>query len=131
MFPFCGAHSALVRVATADRAEKMIWQSPAAARIRRKAEQLGFTEQTDGNYFRSFQPEDNASQLQRAPSFILGRFDRIVPLERSEPVLHTSRQRFGNIDVRLLPFGRAMTVILGSYLIQRRLSLATNSRGHE
>lgn len=111
-------------VAPADRGDLMIWQSPAAAAVRRRAEARGLELLDYEREMRGYNPVDNLQGLAEGSAFVMGDADPFIPRERSEALVSAARQ--DNRDIRLVtaPGGHLRTLIHGAGFIRAELSSA-------
>jgi pimeloyl-ACP methyl ester carboxylesterase len=109
-------------VAPADRGDLMIWQSPAAADIRRRARTLGLTFDDFARVISGYNPVDNLEGLAKGSAFVIGDADPFIPQERSQALIRKARRR--NRDIRIIRAqrGHLRTLIHGSRLIRDELS---------
>jgi hypothetical protein len=108
--------------ASADRGELMIWSSPAARSIRLEAEQRGYQLADFASALSAINPINCLDNIDPASRFIVGSFDRYVPVERSEPLILMATIRMPRKNVLRLPLGHK-GVMLASHFIQRRWML--------
>jgi hypothetical protein len=113
--------ASLISIATADRAERIIWESPAASQICQAIKKRGITQAQLGEMLAPLAPEEHIYHVHRPPWFISGRFDKIVPGRRTEPVIKRARERFGDVATSTLPLGHRMTLVVGS--VHRRWTM--------
>ncbi|WP_234713402.1 MULTISPECIES: alpha/beta fold hydrolase [Rhodopseudomonas] len=105
-------NTALWSFASADRGDLMIWQSPAARRVRRQAEALGVTLGDFTRALRGLNPIEWLDRIDPASRFSVGSFDRYVPRARRRalvkraaatvPIEHVVFEPLGHLGVMAL-----------------------------
>ena len=77
----------LCSVAGADRADLMIWESPAARVVKRRAQKRGFRLADYTSATKGYHPIENLTGVHRESVFIVGSRDPFVPPSRSAALL--------------------------------------------
>src|SRR3954453_16082860 len=116
----------LCAVATADRADLMLWQSPATRLIKRRALQRGLRLAHYAHVMRGWHPAHNLANLSPGSIFVLGERDPFIPPRRSARLLQAIE--------RFAPKARVFKLAAGH--VKTMLSSATHqyamaSRSHE
>ena len=83
----------LCSVASADRGDLMIWQSPAAARVKERAIAKGVRLSDYARALRGYHPVDNMPNLRPGSTFIVGWRDLLVPENRTRRLLEVGRAK--------------------------------------
>jgi pimeloyl-ACP methyl ester carboxylesterase len=73
----------LCAVTGADRADLMVWESPAARLIKRRALQKGYALSHYTEAMRGLNPAENLARIAKSSVFVLGTRDPFVPAKRS------------------------------------------------
>lgn len=111
-------------VAPADRGDLMIWQSPAAAVIRQRAQALGLEFKDFARAINGYNPVDNLEGLAKGSAFVIGDTDPFIPRERSQALITKARRRNRDIRIVRTKGGHLRTLIHGSRLIRDELAHA-------
>lgn len=109
-------------VAPADRGDLMIWQSPAAIDIRRRAQAVGLEFGDYARALRGCNPVDNLEGLTEGSAFVIGDADPFIPRERSQALIKQVRQRNPNVRIVKAKGGHLRTLVHGSRLVRAELS---------
>jgi pimeloyl-ACP methyl ester carboxylesterase len=98
-------------IASADRGDLMLWESPAARVIRDRAANKGyalsdFTRASDG-----YHPVDNLANLAPASRFVIGLRDEAVPAPRREGLIAAVRSELPDAEISFLDAGHIQTLV--------------------
>lgn len=107
--------------ASADRGDLMIWQSPAARKVRDEARHAGLDLHDFARSLRGLCPIDCVSGVDPRSRFVSGAFDRYIPRRRSQALMKEAARVVPAENIRCLPLGH-FGVILSSSFLQRRWS---------
>jgi pimeloyl-ACP methyl ester carboxylesterase len=101
----------LCAVASADRADLMLWQSPAARIIKRRAIQKGHRLAHYSKAMLGCHPVQNLAGVRADSVFVVGRRDPFVPPRRSAGLLSAIEQRVRDARVVALDAGHFKTLM--------------------
>ena len=101
----------LCAVAAADRADLMLWQSPAARLIRRRCLQRGVELAHCSAAMAGLHPVQNLSGLAPQSMFVLGERDPFIPARRHRGLLRALRLRAPQARVVKLRAGHVKTMV--------------------
>jgi hypothetical protein len=73
----------LCSVAGADRADLMVWESPAARIVRRRAVSKGYSRESYTDVMRGYNAAENLDNIATDSMFVMGTRDPFVPMTRS------------------------------------------------
>jgi pimeloyl-ACP methyl ester carboxylesterase len=83
--------SRLCSVTSADRGDLMLWQSPAAVSVKKKAQQKGYKSRDFKRAFSGLNPVDNMYSLRSDSIFITADRDLLVPRARRAALVSAAR----------------------------------------
>lgn len=119
----------LCAVAPADRADMMIWQSPAARIVKRRAVQKGMRLAHYSRAMLGYHPAHNLSGLGAGSVFVIGRKDPFVPKQRRASLQRAVETHAPNATVVKLDAGHFRTLLLSARYQLAMMGLApTRSR---
>jgi pimeloyl-ACP methyl ester carboxylesterase len=101
----------LCAVASADRADLMVWQSPAARLIKRRAIQKGFRLADYAKAMRGCHPAHNLAGIHRKSLFVLGSRDPFIPPRRKAGLLEAIETHAPRAQVVTLDAGHFRTLM--------------------
>lgn len=81
----------LCSIASADRGDLMIWQSPAVLTVKQRAIQKGYRLIDFARAMRGYNPIDNMIGVRSGSVFVVGKKDLLVPLPRSVRLMDAGR----------------------------------------
>ena len=102
--------------ASADRGDLMIWSSPAASGIKSQAERLGYGRDDFSIALHSLNPVDRIGEVHPDSRLVVGRFDRLIPRERSRRLIERARGHLPKQNVIELPLGHLGVLAVSSCL---------------
>jgi len=105
--------------ASADRGDLMMWSSSATRAVQREAEFRGYTREDFTMALRNLNPIDAIGRVHRDSRIVVGRFDGLIPRERSRALLEGARDHLPRQHVIELPLGH-IGVLAASPWLQRR-----------
>ena len=111
----------LCSVASADRVDLLIWESPAAGIVRRRASQKGYAVSHYTNTLNGSHPAQNLRGLAPHSLFVVGRRDPFIPTGRMNGLLAAVEAHAPRCHVVKLAAGHIKTMML-SGRHQRQLS---------
>jgi pimeloyl-ACP methyl ester carboxylesterase len=117
-------------VAAADRGDLMIWESAAAATIRRRAAAKGYTLEDFSKAMQGYHPVENLDQLATGSAFFLGRSDPFIPWQRTSALIEAMRGR-SVPRLMLTQGGHLQTLLYGARWVHQELGLPRFSRQAE
>ena len=98
-------------VAPADRADLMLWQSPAARLVKRRAIQRGVRLSHYSRAMLGCHPVGNLAGIGRNSMFVMGDRDPFIPTRRSEALLQAVASQAPTAQVVRLDAGHVKTLI--------------------
>lgn len=110
----------LCSVTSADRGDLMIWQSPAAWRVKQRALARGYCLLDYARALRGYNPIENLKGLASGSTFMIGVRDLLVPLPRSQKLVDAARSALPRVDVITTEAGHVRTLGL-SAAVQRKM----------
>jgi hypothetical protein len=110
----------LCSVASADRGDLMIWQSPAAIRVKERAMAKGYRLVDFARTLRGYNPVDNMRGLSRSSTFVVGMRDSLVPVPRTKRLIEYGRFALNSARFMILDAGHVRTLRL-SAAVQRSM----------
>lgn len=110
----------LLSVASADRGDLMLWQSPATAIERQRAMQAGFTLGDFTSQMQGCHPVENLGSLAAGSTFVIGLHDEIVPRARRQALSAAVDQGGDQLHIHELAASHVRTLFLSASL-QREL----------
>jgi len=110
----------LCSVASADRGDLMIWQSPAAVRVKERAIAKGYRLLDFARTLRGYNPVDNMRGLARSSTFVVGMRDSLVPVPRTRRLVEHGRFALNSARFMILDAGHVRTLRL-SAAVQRSM----------
>src|SRR5262245_19327376 len=102
----------LCSVASADRVDLLIWQSPAAGIIRRRASRKGYVVSHYSNTLEGSHPAQNLRGLAPHSLFVVGRGDPFIPVGRVNGLLAAIEAHAPRCHVVRLAAGHVKTMML-------------------
>jgi pimeloyl-ACP methyl ester carboxylesterase len=111
----------LCAIAGADRADLMLWQSPAARLVKRRCLLRGVDLQQYSDAMKGLHPVQNLSGIAPGSMFIVGERDPFVPLRRRRGLVRAIRWRAPRARVVTLAAGHVKTMIASAHY-QRELA---------
>jgi pimeloyl-ACP methyl ester carboxylesterase len=101
----------LCSVASADRGDLMLWQSPAAHEIKCKAERKGYRIDDFRRTFQGLNPVENLRNIKRDSIFITSEIDHFVPEVRRRALLHAVRSELPDARIIKSSRGHVRTIL--------------------
>jgi pimeloyl-ACP methyl ester carboxylesterase len=101
----------LCAVAAADRADLMLWQSPAARLVKRRCLQRGLDLSHCSKVLAGFHPVQNLAALAPDSTFVVGDRDPFIPPRRSKGLLRAIQRHASSARVVKLKAGHVKTMI--------------------
>jgi pimeloyl-ACP methyl ester carboxylesterase len=98
-------------VAGADRADLMLWQSPAARIVKKRARLKGHRWANFAHSMRKYHPAENLAGIARDSLFIMGRRDPFIPRRRAEGLLRALCKSAPRARVVTLEGGHLHTLV--------------------
>jgi pimeloyl-ACP methyl ester carboxylesterase len=114
----------LCAVAPADRADLMVWQSPAARLIKRRAIQKGYRLSDYSRAMLGCHPAQNLAGIAAASMFVIGMRDPFVPPRRSAGLLQAIGRHASTARVVGLEAGHLKTLMASGKYQREMLGLA-------
>jgi pimeloyl-ACP methyl ester carboxylesterase len=111
----------LCAVAAADRADLMLWRSPAARLVRRRCLQRGVDLKQYSDAMKGLHPVQNLSGIAPESMFIVGERDPFIPSRRRRGLVRAIRRHAPRARVVTLDAGHVKTMI-ASARYQRELA---------
>lgn len=121
-------HARLWSIASADRGELMIWQSPKVREVRREAERKGYRMEDFASALARFNPVACVPAIDPASFFASGRFDRTIPAARRRALLQCAAARVRTKNIHRLPLGHRGVIVYSRWL-QRNWQRASHGSG--
>lgn len=115
----------LCSVTSADRGDLMIWQSPAAARVKARAIAKGHRLRDYAQALRGHHPIENLRGVRRGSSFLFGLRDQLVPGARSRNLLDLARSTIAGARCRWVDAGHFRTLAASARLQREMLAEMT------
>jgi pimeloyl-ACP methyl ester carboxylesterase len=115
-------------IAGADRADLMMWQSPAARIVKRRAIQKGYRWSHYAKAMLGFHPIQNLSEIARDSLFVLGRRDPFVPQRRAEGLVRAIEKQAACARVVSLDCGHLRTMMSSGRYQMEMLGIAPRPR---
>lgn len=101
----------LCAIATADRADLMLWQSPATRLVRRRCLQRGVDLSRCSRAMAGLHPVQNLAGIAADSMFIIGKRDPFIPPRRSRGLLRGVRRHAPEARVVMLDAGHVKTMV--------------------
>jgi len=117
----------LCAVATADRADLMLWQSPAARLVKRRCLQRGVDLARCSKAMSGLHPVQNLSGISADSMFILGQRDPFIPPRRAAGLLRAVRKHAPQARVVSLDAGHVKTMVCSARYQRAMLGLEERS----
>jgi hypothetical protein len=117
----------LCAIAAADRADLMLWQSPATRLVRRRCVLRGVSLPRCSDAMKGLHPVQNLSGIAPESMFIVGERDPFVPLRRRRGLVRAIRRHAPRARVVTLDAGHVKTMI-ASARYQRELAGTKQAR---
>lgn len=114
----------LCAVAAADRGDLMLWQSPAARIIKRRAMQRGLRLWQFSKAMLGYHPAQNLAGIARDSVFVVGERDPFVPPRRRAGLLAAIERSAPGARVASVAGGHVKTLMTSAYYQQAMLGLA-------
>jgi pimeloyl-ACP methyl ester carboxylesterase len=109
-------HARLCSVASADRADLAIWESPATRLVRHRAAKKGFGLADYSAALFGSHPEQNLAGIAPGSLFVVGRYDPFVPAPRLAGLLTAIKRDVPRGQVVQLSAGHFKTLVMsGAY----------------
>jgi pimeloyl-ACP methyl ester carboxylesterase len=98
-------------IASADRGDLMLWESPAARVIRDRAADKGYalSDFTHASY--GYHPVENLGNLAAGSRFVIGLRDEAVPAPRREGLVAAVRHEIPHAEISFLDAGHIQTLV--------------------
>ncbi len=106
-------------VASADRGELMIWESPKVREIRLEAERKGYRIEDFAGALSKLNPVACVPGIDPASHFVSGRFDRTIPRARRRALLQCAAMRVHTGNICRLPLGHRGVIVYSRWLQKR------------
>lgn len=117
----------LCAVAPADRADLMVWQSPAARIVKRRAMQKGYSLSRYTEIMAGYHPAHNLAGIGASSLFLIGRNDPFVPASRGRGLLAAIKSHAPSAEIVRVNAGHFKTLLIsGRY--QRSMLGVTPAR---
>ena len=113
----------LCAVAAADRADLMLWQSPAARLVKRRSMQRGLELSHFTRIMSGYHPVQNLVGIATNSMFILGKRDPFIPSRRSTGLLRAIRRHAPKASVIKFDAGHVKTMMMSARCQQAMLGL--------
>ncbi len=110
----------LCAIAGADRGDLMLWQSPAATEVRRRAERRGFTAEDYAYALRGLNPVDRLDDIGQGSIFLSGDHDPFIPQARRAN-LHACVGASRKAHQSLVIAGGHVSTMVRSRQVQQRM----------
>jgi hypothetical protein len=104
----------LCAVAPSDRADRMIWESPATRLIKRRALMSGVSYSHYARAMRGSHPFQNLGGIASQSIFVMGRRDPFIPARRSAALLEAIKRTAPKVRVMTLDAGHVETMVLSA-----------------
>ncbi len=98
-------------IASADRGDLMLWESPAARVIRDRAAEKGYALSDFTRASHGYHPIDNLDNLAPRSRFVIGLRDEAVPLPRREGLVNAVRREMPHAEISFLDAGHIQTLV--------------------
>jgi len=105
-------------IAPGDRGETLIWTSSIAAGLRQRAEASGYGFNDFGAALAEFNPINNLRNIRAGSTFVVGRFDKVVPYRSAMKVAAEASTHNPATRSIVLPLGHAGTLFAGVQLLR-------------
>jgi pimeloyl-ACP methyl ester carboxylesterase len=117
----------LYSIAPADRGDLMIWESPAARIVRKRAQVKGYCLEDYVRAMVGYNPIDNLQGLGPGSAFIVGESDPFVPVQRSRALLNAVKRNSCGAHIVRTGGGHVRTLLAGARYLRRELKLSRPS----
>jgi hypothetical protein len=104
----------LCAVAAADRADLMLWQSPAARLVKRRCMQRGLELSHCSKVMSGYHPVQNLAGIHPNSMFIMGDRDPFIPSRRSTGLLRAIQRHAPQASVVKFEAGHVMTMMMSA-----------------
>jgi hypothetical protein len=108
-------------IASADRGDLMIWESPATRALRAMATELGYGREHFEETLKGLNPIENLAHLAPGSTFLFGDGDRYIPQERAD-ALKDAIGQYPNLKSFTVAGGHLQTLFKGSRRVNSLLS---------
>jgi hypothetical protein len=108
-------------VAPGDRGEVLLWNSSIARGLRSQAEARGFGYADFEATLKAFNPVNNLRHIGAGSTFIVGRFDTVVPYRSAMNVATEAKANNPTARNLVLPLGHSSTLFTGVQLLRFNL----------
>jgi pimeloyl-ACP methyl ester carboxylesterase len=98
-------------IASADRGDLMLWESPAARVIRDRAADKGYALSDFTRASAGYHPVDNLANLAPGSRFVVGLRDEAVPPPRREGLVNAVRRHIPHAEISFLDAGHIQTLV--------------------
>jgi hypothetical protein len=98
-------------IASADRGDLMLWESPAARVIRDRAADKGYALSDFTHASRGYHPIENLANLASGSRFVVGLRDEAVPPPRREALVAAVRRDIPGAEISFLDAGHIQTLV--------------------
>ena len=115
----------LCAVAAADRGDLMLWQSPAARIVKRRAIQRGVRLWQFSQAMLGCHPVQNLAGIGRNSLFVVGERDPFIPPRRRAALLQAIDRHTPGTRVATVPGGHVKTLMASAHYQQAMLGIAT------
>jgi pimeloyl-ACP methyl ester carboxylesterase len=109
----------LYSIAPADRGDLMIWQSPAARKIRERARAKGYRLEDYVEAMAGYNPVENLVGLAPSSTFVVGDCDPFVPAERSLALVEAVKRNCSTAKILKTTGGHVRTLLVGAWFLRR------------
>lgn len=103
----------LISIASADRGDLLLWQSPGAAEVKQRAMEKGYTLADFTAAMESYHPMDNLSGIAAGSTFVIGSRDELIPKARRDGLLTAVRRNARAPRVTVIDASHAGTLVYG------------------
>lgn len=100
----------LCSIASADRGDLTLWESPASAQVKELAERKGYRLSDFTRVMHGFHTVENLSNLAPGSRFVFGSKDELIPEARREGLLAAVRQELPTADITHIDAGHFGTM---------------------
>ena len=104
----------LCAVAPSDRADRMVWESPATRLIKRRALECGISFLHYARAMRGRHPFQNLDRIASDSIFVMGTRDPFIPAQRSAGLLKAIKRMAPKVRVMSLNAGHVKTMLLSA-----------------
>ncbi len=114
----------LTSIASGDRGDLLLWQSPGSRHIKEKAIRKGYSLSDFTEAMRGYHPVENLTDLASGSSFVFGTRDELIPKTRRDGLLDALRSGAHAPDISFLDARHAGTLVQGALRLVSAQSMA-------